>query len=368
MTCDAREWGSPWAQLIDWSNLLSAWKAAARGKRGLRSAAGFEDRGADRLLDLQQRLADGSYAPAGYTHFYIHEPKKRRISAAKFPDRVVHHALCKVIEPDFERRFIPESFANRKAKGSHRAIDHVQREAQRFRYALSLDVVRHFPSIDHAILLRMLAKVVRDERVFALCETIVRSGQGVLDQEYRMVYFPGDDLFAMNRPRGLPIGNLTSQFWSNCYLHPIDSFIKRSLPGIGYARYVDDMRLFANDKRALWAAKAAVLERLAKLRLVVHESSAQVRPCRGGIPWLGFVVYPGSRRVKARKVRHATRKLDALFMAWQRGETSFAVFDASVQGWINHVRYADSVGLREHVLRPFVWGPRAREVSRIERA
>lgn len=106
--------------MIAWENLLLAWRKAARGKRGKRAVAGFEHQVADRLLDLQSALWSGSWRPGGYVHFYIEEPKRRRISAAPFADRVVHHALCNLIEPVFERLFIPDSYANRRGKGTHR--------------------------------------------------------------------------------------------------------------------------------------------------------------------------------------------------------------------------------------------------------
>ena len=172
-----------------------------------------------------------------------------------------------------------------------------------------------------------------------------------------MVYFPGDDLFAACRPRGLPIGNLTSQFWSNCYMNPLDQFIRRELRCPAYLRYVDDMALFSNDQRELWEWKSAIVERLQSLRLTIHAGSAQVQPVAAGIPWLGFVVFPTHRLLKARKAVEATRRLGEKFEAWQAGDITFAEFDASVDGWINHVRYADTWGLRGHVLERFTWGP-----------
>jgi hypothetical protein len=170
-----------------------------------------------------------------------------------------------------------------------------------------------------------------------------------------MVWFPGDDLFAICRPRGLPIGNLTSQFWSNCYLDPLDQFIKRELRCPAYLRYVDDMALLSDSKQQLWECKSAILQRLHALRLTVHELSAQVQPAMSGIPWLGFVVFPDHRRLKARKSVEATRRLTERFDDWQAGRSSFGEFDASVQGWVNHVRYADTWGLRRHVLDRFAW-------------
>jgi RNA-directed DNA polymerase len=342
-------------QVAAWENLLLAWRKAARGKRGKPGAATFEHQLADRLLGLRSALLEGRWEPGGYVHFEIHEPKRRRISAAPFADRVVHHALCNLIEPVFERRFIPDSYANRRGKGTHRAVDRLQELARRYPYVLRLDIVKHFPSIDHAILFDILARGLHDERVLDLAARIIASGDGVLEQEYEMVWFPGDDLLAVCRPRGLPIGNLTSQFWSNCYLHPLDLFIKRELRCRAYLRYVDDMALFADSRSQLWDWKEAIVERLAKLRLTVHSGSAQVAAVEAGVPWLGFMVHPTHRRVKARKVVQGTRRLTARFDAWQAGRISFGELDASVRGWINHVRYADSWGLREHVLGRFVW-------------
>jgi RNA-directed DNA polymerase len=308
---------------------------------------------ADVLLGLRDALRNGSYHPGPYRHFYIHDPKWRKISAAPFRDRVVQHALCQVIEPQLERSFMFDSYANRVGKGTHRAIDRFQQFARRFSFVLRLDVVQHFASIDHEILLTILARTIQDERVLWLIRTIVASGEGVLDEDYAMVWFPGDTLLDRVRPRGLPIGNLTSQCWSNSYLNPLDHFIKRELRCRGYVRYVDDLALFSHDKRALWEWKAAIEERLATLRLVIHPR-AQVAPTRQGIPWLGFIVFPESRQVKARKVRTIGRRLRERWQAYCDGHITYAEFDATVQGWINHVRYADTWGLRRRMLsRPF---------------
>jgi hypothetical protein len=274
----------------------------------------------------------------------IHDPKQRKISAAPFPDRVVHHALCNVIEPIFERQFIPDSYANRKHKGTRRAVNRLQAFARRYRYVLRVDIVKHFPSIDHSVLLDVLAETIEDDAARWLVERIIRSGEGVLDDEYEIVYFPGDDLFAACRPRGLPIGNLTSQFWSNVYLTPLDRFVTRDLRCSSYLRYVDDFAFFSDSKRQLYDWKRSIKDFLCVLRLIIHEAQAQVIPCEHGIPWLGFVVYPTHRRVKARNVVKFSRRLRARWAEYCSGKITFAEFDASVQGWINHVRYADTWG------------------------
>ena len=331
-------------------HLLAAFERAARGKRRRASVAAVEHQLADRLLALGERLRRGEYRPGGYAHFLIHEPKRRRISAAGFIDRVVHHALCAVIEPRFERVFIGDSYANRAGKGTHRAIDRFQHFARQYRYVLRVDVRQHFASIDHEILLAGLGRLIPEPDIMALVAVIVAGGSEALRDEYQMRWFEGDDLLAACRPRGLPIGNLTSQFWSNCYLHPFDLFVKRELGCRPYLRYVDDFALFSDSRRQLWQWKTALQERLAQLRLTVHERSAQVMPTHCGTPWLGFVVHPDHRLPKARGVRHASRRLECRYRAYRAGEISFGEFDASVQSWINHVRHGDSWGLRRQVL------------------
>ncbi|MDQ7037284.1 MAG: RNA-directed DNA polymerase [Anaerolineae bacterium] len=180
-------------------------------------------------------------------------------------------------------------------------------------------------------------------------QKIIHSGEGVLAEEYEMVYFEGDDLFAVHRGRGLPIGNLTSQFWSNVYLNPLDWFVQQDLGCRAYLRYVDDAALFSNSKRQLYAWKKALIDFLATLRLTIHNEQAQVIPCEHGIPWLGFVVYPTHRRLKRRNVVNFTRRFERNLDLYHNGAISFAELDASVQGWINHVRYGDTWGLRKHI-------------------
>ena len=316
-----------------------------RGKRGQPAAAGFELYLGDHLLELEHELQERTYQPGAYHSFYIHEPKKRLISAAPFRDRVVHHALCNLTVPHFERRMIFDSYANRTGKGTHRALDRCQQFARRFRYCLPCDVRQFFPSIDHAILETILQRMLPDSSLDWLIEKILHSGQGVLAEEYQMVYFPGDDLFSALRPRGLPIGNLTSQWWANCYLTPFDHFVQRQLGCRGYLRYVDDFILFSDDKGQIKEWHAALLERLRRYRLTIHNESAQPRPVSEGIPFLGFLVFPEKRRLKPRKGYAYRRKLKHLLQTAPDTQVQ-----ASLQGWINHTRYANTVGLRKALL------------------
>lgn len=340
---------SDYEKILSWENLLLAYRKAACGKRRRESCAAFEYQLADRLILLRDELEHRSYQPGKYRNFQVHSPKRRTISAAPFRDRVVHHALLNVIEPKFERSFIEDSYANRVGKGTHRAVKRLHDFARQFRYVLRLDIVKHFPSIDHAVLKEILWRKIEDEGVRWLIRTILARGAKILQDQYEMLWFPGDSPSARHRPRGLPIGNLTSQFWSNCYLNPFDHFVKRELGCKAYLRYVDDMALFCDNKPELWAWKRAIDERLACFRLITHPK-AQVFPTRNGIPWLGFIVYPTHRLVKARNARNFSRRLRERWGQFCQGKIRFAELDATVKGWVNHVRYADTWGLRRQIL------------------
>jgi len=334
-------------QVCCFDNLLMAYYQARKGKRGKGQVAGFERNFEEQLFALQNELRAKTYQPGAYASFYVHEPKKRLISAAPFRDRVVHHALCNVIEPIWERRFIDVSYANRVGKGTHRALAKTTEYARKYRWFLQCDVKQFFPSIDHAILRAELSRLIADENVLWLCDVILKSGEGVLSDEYEMMYFPGDNLLAANRPRGLPIGNLTSQFLANVYLNSFDHFVKRGLKCPAYLRFVDDFLLFGDDLLQLYQWREMIFQQMAALRLKLHEDSAQVYPAQSGIPFLGFRVFPGHRRVKSRKVVAYRRRLkDTLAHSF-----TYDGLASRIRGWVNHVRYGDTHGLVRSMLR-----------------
>lgn len=347
------------AAITAWDNLVLAYRRAAKGKRGHPNVAAFEHNLEGNLLQLQTELRSRTYAPGPYASFTIHEPKKRLISAAPFRDRVVHHALCNLIEPIYERSFIADSYANRVGKGTHRALDRVQDLARRFPYVWQCDVRQFFPSINHAVLRDILARKITDPHVRWLIDQILASGATVLSAANDREYFFGDDLWAPLRPHGLPIGNLTSQFWANVYLNGFDHFVKRELRCAGYVRFVDDMVFFAQDKATLWAWQEAVVERLATLRLHIHPGS-HPRPVGEGIPFLGFVIWPQRRRLKRRKAVAYRRTLRRLIAAYTLGKRPLAKINASVLGWVNHARHGNTVGLRKAIFRSHPLRPPAR--------
>lgn len=340
-----------YAQVYEWNNLYLAWHKAAKGKRSGRAVAGFEFRLEDNLIQLQDDLANQCYSPGDYTNFTIHEPKRRLISAAPFRDRVVHHALCQIIEPAFERSFIEHSYANRIGKGTHRALNQTQQWLRRYKYVLQCDIKQFFPSIDHLVLQQCLQRRIQDGELRRLISLILASGTHQQDEVYEMVYFPSDDLFAVNRERGLPIGNLTSQFWANCYLNSFDHFVNRELRCSAYLRYVDDFLLFADDKSTLWQWRDAIVAYLGKLRLTVHQRRAALTLSSEGISFLGFRLFPTHRRLLSRKGLHYRHKLATLMTAYHFHKVDRQTITHSIQSWINHVRYGNTWRLRQSILQ-----------------
>lgn len=340
-----------WPQVVSWDNLLLAYRRCRRRKRYRRGASEFDFAWESNLLALQRELADGSYAPGPYRHFWIREPKRRKISAAPFRDRIVHHAIVNVLEPMYEPRFIFDSYACRRGKGTHRAIHRAQQYLRRYAYVLQTDIVRFFPNVDHQILLELLGSRLRDERLMALIRKIIASGEGVLASEASRTLFPGDDLWALLRPCGLPIGNLTSQFFANVFLDPIDHFIKEELRIGGYVRYADDLLLFADDKAELWAAHRRVAERLAQRRLRLHPDKTQIRPCQLGITYLGLRLLRETRRL----TRECIGRFQRRRRGWQRlfatGQMPFPLVRQSLGAWLAHTRTANAKAITKQLLR-----------------
>jgi RNA-directed DNA polymerase len=340
--------------LCSWDNLLLAYRKASRGKRGHPSVAAFEHRLESNLLELRNDLLNFRYAPGRYRSFFVHEPKRRLISAAAFQDRVVHHALCNVIETVFEKSFIRDSFANRKGKGTHRALDRCQQFCRRYRFVLQCDVEQFFASIDHEILLSVVRGKIDEPDVLRLIGLILKGGRDALKDDYKSVIFPGDDLFSAARDRGLPIGNLTSQFLANVYLNPFDHFVKRELGCKAYIRYVDDFLLFGDEKETLWTWAEAVEKRLERYRLTLHRGVHPV-PVKEGAPFLGFIIFPDRRRLKRRKGIHFQRKLKKMKIQYQAGEIDLETVQSRIRGWINHVRYGNTIGLRKAIFSKHVF-------------
>jgi len=341
-------------QICAFDNLYWAYRDARKGKRDRVAVADFEFNMEHNLFALEDELRAQTYQPGPYTNFYIYEPKRRLVSAAPFRDRVVHHALCNIIEPIWEARFIDQSYACRVGKGTHKALEQCRAWIKHYPYALQGDIVKYFPSIDHQILYGLLTRRIADAQTLWLIRQIMDSGAGILAHESAPLYLPEDDLFAVLRPRGLPIGNLTSQFWANVYLNELDMFVKHKLRCLAYLRYMDDFLLFSDDKAQLHAWKAAIADFLAnRLRLTLHPKKSLVFPVKVGVDFCGFRTYPTHRRLRRSSVRRFVQRFRRQRAAYRQGELSLDALNTSVQSWIAHANHGDTWRLRRRLFRDY---------------
>jgi RNA-directed DNA polymerase len=330
-------------ELPSLADLHAAWLQAARGKRQRPDVAAFERRWPDSLLEISMRLRIGDFQPSGYRTFVFAERGKRRlISAAPFADRVIHHGVTQLIEPIWEARFVGWSFANRLGRGTHAALARARLGASGFRWALTLDVQRFFPSVDHEVLLALIARHVGRGRLFEIVRRIVASGDGILRSEWKPVLFPGDDLLALARPKGMPIGNQTSQFFANVYLHPLDLFVAHQIkPGLA-ARYVDDLVLFDRDRGRLHDARERIEEKLAALRLKAHPRKTRLWDVREGLPFLGYRVFPWGAKLPRATVTRFRGYLRAIAESYADGAIDLAGARQRISGLIGHARPASA--------------------------
>lgn len=338
-------------QICSFGNLYSAYLKARRGKRYRMYAVGFERRLEETLLQLRDDLSDGTYSPGAYRAFYIHEPKKRLISAAPFRDRVVHHAVIDVLEPLFDRSLISDTFACRRGKGTHAAIDRCQVFLKQYSWVLKCDIKKFFPSIDHQVLIEMLTRKISDQNVLRLLKVILRTSN---PQESILEWFPGDDLFTpLERKRGIPIGNLTSQFFANYYLNGLDHFVKQELRCKGYVRYMDDFILFGQEKQCMFEWKDAISAFLDDIRLRLHPRKQEVFPGKNGAQFLGFHVYTTNRRLNPENIRKFKIRTHNKIQSVKSGNLTLQEFRQCMVSWIGHAGHGDTWRLRTSLFRKF---------------
>jgi retron-type reverse transcriptase len=366
-------------KMISFENLWQAARNAQRGKRTKTNTARFNFFMERELFQLQQELRDGTYQPGQYRSFYVYEPKKRLISAAPYRDRVVHHALCRIIEPIFEQRFIYHSYACRVDKGTHRAIDKCQTFIKSNRYVLQSDIQKYFESINHEVLMNILKRWIKDERVLWLAGLIIlpqrRKGNPIFSSLHLFpMGYPEKLLFPTKGSRrdgagsrssstwatsfgsgesgtGLPIGNLTSQFFANVYLNELDYFVKFDLREKYYIRYMDDFLIFGNDKEHLSHLKERIGEFLAdELKLNLHDKKSTIFPVKDGVNFLGFRIFRNYRLIMKENVRRFIRRMKQKAFEYRNGLVGLTDITNSVRSWVAYAKYGNTYNLRCKIL------------------
>lgn len=255
-------------QVADMDNLMLAFYKAQRGKVCKREVIDYRANLQDNLSALRAELLSGKMQVGRYHTFTIYDPKQRQICAAAFGERVLHHALMQVCHEYFERHLIHHTYATRPGKGTYAALDEAHRCAVHYRYVAKLDVRKYFDSIDHDILKAKLARLFKDKML--------------LNALYRII-----DTHETTPGRGLPIGNLTSQYFANYYLSGLDHYVKEQLRVAGYVRYMDDMLLFG-DERAILIEQVREVEHYAAGKLILGVKPPLLVSTSQGVSFLGY--------------------------------------------------------------------------------
>jgi retron-type reverse transcriptase len=348
-----KRYNNLYPQITDFSNLVLAARQAQRGKRFRENVLKFNYNLEAELAKIKSELESKTYQPGRYKTFDICEPKPRLISAAPYRDRVIHHALCNIIVPIFENTFIADSYANRLGFGTHKALHRFTSFARDSRYILQCDIKKYFPSIDHEILKSLLRRKLKCHDTLWLAETIINSSN---PQVPVIDHFPGDDLLSpLQHRRGLPIGNLSSQFFANVYLNSLDHFIKEQLKAKKYVRYVDDFALFSDDYEFLAQAQIAIEKFLVSLRLKLHPVKSQLYETRHGANFLGFRILPDRIRVRSENLRRGRRRLHQLQRDYAQGKINFQDVHCSILSWQAHLAHSDSWQLRQKIFASLVF-------------
>ncbi|MBI5060721.1 MAG: hypothetical protein HZB67_00225 [Candidatus Aenigmarchaeota archaeon] len=335
-------------QLCLMKNLRKAYKKARRGK-GIRWYVGeFENDLEKNLLQLQKELRKQTYEPRPMKTFTIRDPKTRVISASAFRDRVVHHALCNIIEPIFDKMFIYDSYANRKGKGIHAALKRFDKfvrkvssngnllpdakdENQIYGYALKADIRHYFDSVDHEVMMQTINRKIKDKKVLWLIRKILDNHR--------------------TEGKGMPIGNLTSQFFANVYLNELDYFVKHGLKAKYYIRYVDDFVILGVSKEKLEFYKAAISEFLKTIKLELHPQKSNVVPLRKGIRLLGFRVFYKHKLLKKSNIRLVNRKIEKFVEMYIAGTISRNEINKKIDGWNAYAMHGNTYNLRRTIMK-----------------
>jgi len=338
------------SRICSFENLLLAERKARRGKGTKPAVLAFWLDAERQLPRLRDELLSRTWRPKGYTRFVAHESKGRLISAAPYADRVVHHAVMNVVGPVLERSFIHDSYANRKGKGTHRALLRCSRFCRNARFVLKCDIADYFASVDHGIMMAILERRIADADALRLVEAIVRSGASIVSGAAAAGAWPAS-LATGGGGKGLPVGNLTSQCLANAYLDGFDHFVKEDLRARRYLRYVDDFAVFGDDPARLEGIREGMAGYLRdRLNLRLHPRKTRIFPVEEGVDFLGFRVFPGHRLLRKTAGYHYQRMLFKLARERREGMVSPGAIRNSFASWSAHAAWGATAGLKRRLL------------------
>lgn len=315
--------------IADMANLELAYCKARRDKAAKAQVLAFSKNLRANLKRLQAQILSGDVEIGGYHYFTVFDPKKRQICAAPFSQRVLHHALMNVCHPYFEQQQIFDSYASRIGKGTYSALERVGEFNRRFTWFLKLDVRKYFDSIHHGVVRSQLCRLFKDPQLLCIFDRIL-------------------DSYAVLPGRGVPIGNLTSQYFANHYLAPADHYAREALRVPAYIRYMDDMVLWHDDKAALLEAGRR-FQNFIRERLKQELKPFCLNKNTAGLPFLGYLLYPDATRLAHRSRRRYIQKIKTCQTALDAGVWTQKEFQNHATPLTAFTEHADAKAFRQKV-------------------
>lgn len=316
-------------KIISVENLLASWRKFSRGKRDKKDVEEFSLFLMDNILELRTQLVQHTYTHGSYQAFSINDPKPRRIHKASVGDRLVHHAIYRILYPLFDRVFISDSYSCRVSKGQHRAINRFREFSRKVSnnntgqcWILKCDIRKFFNNIDHEVLIRILNKRVQDKNCLNLLVNIIKS-------------------FSIKEGKGLPLGNLTSQLLVNIYMNEFDQFMKHKIKAKYYIRYADDFVILSQDKTWLEELLPMIEDFLSKrLKLDLHPNKVSICTFASGIDFLGWIHFPNHR-----VLRTSTKK--RMFRNIKNGRGNMD----TIQSYLGLIKYGNSKKIESQIYK-----------------
>ncbi len=329
-----------WKELCSYENLELAYKKARKHKTQKDYVRHFEKNLENNLLVLRSELSLHSYRPKALTTFIVRDSKTRKISKSDFRDRIIHHALFNIIEQIFDKTFIYDSYANRKSKGTLKALerfDYFKRKVSKNNtkkcFVLKADIKHYFEKVNHSILLNIIKKRIKDKKIIWLIKQILNNHH------------------SEKKGEGMPLGNLTSQFFANVYLNELDYFAKHTLKAGYYIRYVDDFVVFEENKEKLEIYKQVIDGFLRKnLKICLHPDKTKIFCLGNRINFLGFRVFFYHKLLKKSNLRKMQDNLQLLKEKYEKAEISYDKIYNCIEGWLAYAKNADSYKQRKNLM------------------